>query len=678
MRPAAILRLGGYVALGAVPLAYRHVPGLPPFLRGWALLASGTCFAAALLAQGDSAAGSPPWRRAARWAAAWVAWAAASALWAEHPWSAGWPVLQHAACLAVAAGIATDPSRLRGLRFTAAGWGLAAIVYGTNLWSGGALERLAGNPLQGDPIDHLPFGNRNAAALLFSALLPALLASGLGDAQPGVRGRRASAAALLCLAATAAILLSRTRSAGACTALAAAGLLVLALRFRRALPILGGIAVCGAAWMGIALAKRPAPPWRLETTFGIRTLAWEAALRGARERPWTGQGSGQFALAFPRLRPDAYPLSIHATPRALHAYNFPLQALCEGGIPGACLLLAAMAALLSALAGAPARRAWPVATLLVHSLGGDALVEPLGLSLLAAGCGWAAGDGAPRLWRPCRPLAAIGLLAAALPVLALEGAHLDRHRAAHASWRRGDLPEASALWERASRLGVPSTVSLDALYHRGKALFLSGRIAEASGAFEALMARGGSYGNAPVWRARAAIASGRRTEALGLLRDYLAFLPCDVPALRLLAEARPEDPLEPERRLWETARALPDRHPALVDAARWRRDLGDWEGAWRLWRRVCRGRPDDRSLLGYAVESGVRAGRVPEALALVRSAPPPVLAALLAELDAAIAADPGPVHTGRMRALIKEALAPAKEGANAPAATGSDAPSPPP
>ena len=154
------------------PLCYRHVAGLPPFLKALPLLASAAAFALAVLS--ERPAFLPAARRTATWTTLWLAWQALSALWTPpaYRWTTLWPVLTGAAALAMAAGVASDPRRRRGLAWTLTGSGLALAVYAANLLSGGGVERLLGVTWEGLPIDHLPFGNRNLAALLLSALLP--------------------------------------------------------------------------------------------------------------------------------------------------------------------------------------------------------------------------------------------------------------------------------------------------------------------------------------------------------------------------------------------------------------------------------------------------------------------------------------------------------------------------
>lgn len=344
---------------------------------------------------------------------------------------------------------------------------------------GDRIQSWLGPGLEGSPIDHLPFGNRNLAALLASALLPLAL----------LRRAWVPAAAL-------GGLLWAADALGAFLGLLGGGALAWALGDprRRRLLLPAGLAAAGLAFaLGWTLTLRPPPGWRLHTSLGVRSLGWEEALRGWTDRPWTGHGAGSFGIREPELRDGLYARSAHWAPRMDHAYSLPLEALFETGIPGMLLCLGTLAAVLLGL-GDPATR-WICGTLLVQSLGGDALLDPIGLAAFGAAAGWGLGGGPPS--GPPRP-------APWMPLAAAAAALLLAAQASQAFWfaegkdleRAGDWARAAASYAKASGAGIPSRLSMDARFRRGKCLMAGGRFEEALEAFRDLMARAGPYGNA--------------------------------------------------------------------------------------------------------------------------------------------------------------------------------------
>ncbi len=653
------LRALGYLALGAIPFCYRHVPFLPPYLRSPALLAAGAAFGAAwLLAPDAEQAG----RRVGRWVLAFLAWEAASTLWSASGfrWAPAGPGLHGTAALAVAAGIASDPSRRRGLLLVLGGWMLALLLFAFNLLSHGQAEVWTlGDRLQGNPSDHLPFGNRNTAALLVSALIPpAVLLARASWMARRWGGFLAGALASAFLG----WLLAKTDALGALLGLLLGGLLTLTLfrpPSRRLLAAAVAAALICAAATGVMLARRPPPPWRLTSTLGLRTLAWESAVRGWRQAPLLGLGAGSFPLRFPEFREPLYPLSQRATPRVLHPYNLPLQLLCETGPVG--LLLAGLA--LAELAGAwragrgwlHAGAVWTCGALLGQGLGGDVLGEPLGLACLAvaAGVSLAAASPSPRpaSWR--RAALALGLLGLAVPAIILQTRQAQAFAQAHLLQEKRAFAAAEAAYREASRGAVPSLLDLDARFFRAACLMELKRPAEALAVYRDLLARGGPYGNARREAARAALLAGDRIQAARWLEGHLGFNPCDVVAMRLLVIAKPEAGAGIESDLRDLVPRVPDTHPMLAEAADWRCQEGDWEGGWRLYRRALAGAPDSPDLQENTLVAGLRAGRAAEALALARGLDPAARQRLRSGMDALIQAFPLRPEPRGTRALLR-------------------------
>ena len=668
MRAAQMLRTAGCLALAALPLAYLHVPGLPPFLRSSMLLAAGAAFAGALLLEAPTpfpGAG----RAAGALATAWIAWQALSVLWAHAPfrWAAALGVFHAAAALAAAAAIASDPAP-RGIRTLLAGWGLALAVFAANVLTGGCVETWVGERLTGRTVDHLPFGNRNTAALLIAALLP-LVAVTARDRLAAHRPAGALAAAM----ATAALgcLLAATDALGATAALALGGLGVLWIRGSRGFRagLLLGMTLLGGALL--LLAGPRFGNWRLTTTVGLRTLVWESALEGWRRAPWIGMGAGTFPLHFPELRAPDYPFSLFASPRVLTAYNAPLEALCEGGIVGGLLCAGTLGALL--LAVSRARRGggalWTCGTLVALAMGSDALAEPLGLACLALATGIGLGTIGPPTGRRTAPILAISLVGMALPVLAagaaqawiFSEAHAHRGTAVRMDGKgavdaaRREWLIAEARFARAQRGAIPSLLDLDARFGRASCLMSLDRPREALEILRALMERGGAYGLARRRAAEAALAAGEADPARSWLEEQLAFDPCDVDACRILAPLLPDESARTRLAvsLQQALAQVPDGHPALEKAADWSCSRGDWEQAWGIYIRVLRASPDRQEAQEAAAVAGLRAGRARESLGIVLRMSPAGRDGFLSGMDALVALHPDRPEARGVRALVR-------------------------
>lgn len=679
MDPCSRLRTFGYLALGSLPLCYLHVPGLPPFIRSLALLAAGAAFAAARLLAPQVPSSGP---RPGPWFLCLLAWQLLSATTSlpAFRWPALWPVLHGAAALAVAAGVAGDPARRRGLALSLAGGGLALLLFTFNILSGGQAEVWTlGGRLQGSPIDHLPFGNRNTSALLISSLIPPALAAtwtGWKNRRPFRSGAGFLAFVLL------AWLLARTNALGALVGLVLGGALTLGLVPRiRALPLILLLGLGAALVLGAALARPHFPAWRLTTSFGLRTLVWESAARGWSGAPLAGLGTGSFALRFPEFRTERYPFSQYAAPRALHAYNLPLHTLCENGLVGLLLLAATLLSLLGAWQrsqAGPWRLAavWTCLALLVQAMGGDALIEPLGLACFAAatGAGLSSrppqGTGVPGEPRPAvalRKILAVCVIGAALFPIAAEACQVMGFSLGHrlkeegsARYRAGDESGAREAWtlaetayRRASEAALPSLLALDARFEQAVCLMQLGLPTEALAAYRTLLERGGSYGNAGREAARAALLAGDAPQAIRLLRAHLRFNPCDVEGYRLLLPLVPQEACRLDQAFWEAAALAPDSHPMLAQGMSWRCEIADWQGAWELSRRILGEGPVSDGIGELALGAGLRSGHASQALELAGRLPPEARGRLRAGLDERLKAEPANTTALGIRFLIR-------------------------
>ena len=96
------------------------------------------------------------------------------------------------------------------------------------------------------------------------------------------------------------------------------------------------------AWDSFQRGSEPAgsdPVERLTSLSGTRRLLWTAALDSFTDRPLAGIGAGTFEFAWNR--------DPHRSGHVLDAHSLYLEALAELGIPGALMVIAALAALLT-------------------------------------------------------------------------------------------------------------------------------------------------------------------------------------------------------------------------------------------------------------------------------------------------------------------------------------------
>lgn len=159
----------------------------------------------------------------------------------------------------------------------------------------------------------------------------------------GARTRLERAVGTLCLlSATGALLITLSRGAWIGAALGLVVLVVLSPLARRVVPaVLAGVGVLvplvllvAAPQLLTVLAARAAALLELDSNpDDARTLIYQEAVRQIVDRPWTGQGPGNYPLVMETAESVAPAVSV------LHAHNVLLQAAAEAGIPAAVVLV---------------------------------------------------------------------------------------------------------------------------------------------------------------------------------------------------------------------------------------------------------------------------------------------------------------------------------------------------
>lgn len=160
----------------------------------------------------------------------------------------------------------------------------------------------------------------------------------------GARTRLELAAGSLCLlSATGALLFTLSRGAWIGAALGLVLLLVLSPRARRVVPtVAAGVAVLiplvlvvMAPQLLSIIAGRAAALFALDSNpDDARPLIYKEAIRQIVERPWTGQGPGNYPLVMETAE------SVAPSVDVMHAHNVLLQVAAEAGIPAAVVLVA--------------------------------------------------------------------------------------------------------------------------------------------------------------------------------------------------------------------------------------------------------------------------------------------------------------------------------------------------
>lgn len=262
----------------------------------------------------------------------WLGWACASALLSAQP-LAGLPVIARWAAVLGCASLAAawnDEERadwLRSLFIVAVALALGALATG------------AGRGFRNNMTGLIP-PYYNYTAFVLSAAAAAGAAWILHPRGP--RGRDAWAPAALCVLALACVVLARSR--GAWLGLGAAGFVWGRRRFglRAAVAAAAFASILAAGLLRGELEGALLKKYRLHGE--ARPDIWRAAVLATRDRPWLGNGPGNFALGFRRhpaeLKDGAarWPMSTN------YAHSEPLQAAAETGWAGLLLWLFAAAA----------------------------------------------------------------------------------------------------------------------------------------------------------------------------------------------------------------------------------------------------------------------------------------------------------------------------------------------
>ncbi len=276
----------------------------------------------------------------------------------------------------VALQLGRDAGRARQLVWAVAAIGLGYAIYGLAIQLGGKATIL-GVPKTAYPYDLTStFVNRNAYAVQVGLALLAAIAL-LGEATRPPQGYRLGTrtgmirfldglppAAYVLTAATltlaTALVLTHSRGGFAASMAALAALAVAAaLRPRRSGARRGlGLGV-GALAVGLVVLSTSGGYLLARFEAGLASDAGRATIhalarRAIADAPWTGTGFGSFAALFRLYRGDDFPWSV---PPFVRAHSVYLDLATELGIPAACVLVGAGAAIATlCLMGAGRRR----------------------------------------------------------------------------------------------------------------------------------------------------------------------------------------------------------------------------------------------------------------------------------------------------------------------------------
>jgi O-antigen ligase len=279
------------------------------------------------------------WHPSAGWAVALVVLVVVAAVTARDVIAAVPHVVALVVAVALALAVLAACPRWRDLRRLVLV--LAVVGTGVCLYSlGGAGDIQAALPGAG------VVGNRASGIFqspnqlgTFSGLL---MFVGLGLAL-GARTRWERVVGSACLlSATAALLISLSRGAWIGAGLGLAVFVLLSPRARRVVPAVlaaGGIliplvlAVTAPQLFAVVAARAAALVQVDANPEDARPLIYQEAVRQIVERPWTGQGPGNYPLVLESAHSAAPSVAV------LHAHNVMLQVAAEAGIPAAVLLV---------------------------------------------------------------------------------------------------------------------------------------------------------------------------------------------------------------------------------------------------------------------------------------------------------------------------------------------------
>ena len=535
---------------------------------------------AALAAWGYALGGRVPASRGLRWFAAaaggYLAFTAASALWARHPWVVWLVLADRAIMLALAATVAlifVDSARWRQLAaaytvlgaFTAA----ASLVYH---WRSHTFNDV-----------RFPMGNANLLAA-FLLLTISLATAFLWREISGQRRRVRIAALAGALALMLAVFLL-CRPVSYIIGLGVFAVVFAALRNRRRAAVIVVIAaVLAAAGFGFAWKEGLVERFQHTKSYIVRAELWRRAWRMTEDKPLAGWGAGNYFtdsqpyIAETALKEVMYfeggaqkrePLS-EALPSAdSNAHNEYLHQTAEGGLAGLALYVAVIAAVIAA--GMRARKAFaePVlldgalaafaAFLVTNSMNPEVRFPEFGAHFwILAGMVVAAGGAAEAAWRRV-PREWSGIIAGVVTVAAAFGIwefSIRDYRASQAFWR-GERLQGAALevshgirtastpqeveaarrqvrtlyavaggeYQQAADNTRHQVLRIRALYSQGASFAAAGQVDGAIKAFEELAAVIDSLHDTHYQLGRLYEAAGRPGEALRHYERYLATHP---------------------------------------------------------------------------------------------------------------------------------------------------------
>jgi len=303
-----------------------------------------------ILARGRSPAlGRLWWFPAA--ASAYLAYTAASALWASHPWIVKYVFADRMLMMLLAVAVSIVVARSDSWRTLAGGFvALGAVVAATGL----VVRR--SYPTAFNDVS-LPLGNANLLAAVL--LLPLLLAAGFAVREWAGRRRPRVFAAVGVAGVLTLAVFALCRGVSYWIGLGAGAAAFAALRSRRPLAIVGAAVILAAALGAVGWKAGAVERFKQTKSYIVRAELWRRAAHMVAERPVLGWGAGNF---FTDNQPFAAERAMEVlryheggatkdeptykilTPAEVHVHNEYLQQFVEGGVVGLALYLALFAA----------------------------------------------------------------------------------------------------------------------------------------------------------------------------------------------------------------------------------------------------------------------------------------------------------------------------------------------
>jgi O-antigen ligase len=530
-------RLGGVffwaaaVALAAMPAAYL------PLTQDYTYVKTFLIQSAALLAALGVLA-APARRRFTLLdgvVLAWVAWTAASRLWARHPWATADSISFELTCallyVALSLQVRTARREAAFLGLLGAGCVLAAALSGLRV---PGHDRL------------IPFGNPNLAGnflILPTCVALAVLIRRLRDRRPAGGTAAAAVVFAVCALALANVVVghgSRGPAAGAAAGQVTVCVLAIAGRRRRL-----GLGLVVAAGVVTALLLLPAARENVRrepgtSTASLRVALWRSAVGILAKRPLVGAGAGTFHVEIPLHKLPAYHAHLRARPGTMHAHSTFLETACNLGVAGLGIFVALLAGVLLTLCprGRPAAAPDAVAAGLAAGLLGVLCHAAVSVAFEWPACRvalWVAAALAVR--RAAPPVPARGrivLLAGALPLGALFylgavqplRAQVLLH-GAHEQARAGDRYAALRLFRQAVTAGHDGVTAMRARYWGARVAADAGMPRQAEAAYRALDRKAPGILNVRRNLIRLLLRWGKLPDAARLARAELARNPYD-------------------------------------------------------------------------------------------------------------------------------------------------------